>query len=138
MAYCYLVSSYQLKDALTVNAGRSAPGTPGWSHKVNKPSAEPGNVLGRCHTRQNEECLAPTCALGPEETYRQPMSRGEIGDDKINAEESTDIAVYHRHVALPLADVFDFRELGEEPLLILSSETLCQLLGQHEVVHYDR
>lgn len=45
--------------------------------------------------------------------------------------------MYRQHVALPLADVFDFRELGEEPLLILSSETLRQLLGQHEVVHYD-
>lgn len=37
----------------------------------------------------------------------------------------------------PLTDVFDFREFGEEPLLLLSSETLGQLLGQHEVVHCD-
>lgn len=133
-----MVSSYQLKDALTVNAGKSAPGTPGWLRKVNTPSAEPGSVLGRCHTRQNEECLAPTCAPGPEETYEQPTSGGEIDDDKIDAEESTDTAAYRQRIALPLADVFDFRELGEEPLLILSSETLCQLLGQHEVVHYDR
>lgn len=40
-----------------------------------------------------------------------------------------------RRIASPLADVFDFRELGEEPLLVLSPETFCQVLRQHEVVH---
>lgn len=53
----------------------SVPGMPGWLHKVNKPSAEPDNVLGQCHTHQNEECLLPTYALGPVETYKQPASR---------------------------------------------------------------
>lgn len=37
----------------------------------------------------------------------------------------------------PLTDVFDFRQLGEEPLLVLSSKTLGELLRQHEVVHGD-
>lgn len=49
-----------------------------------------------------------------------------------------DIEAYRQHITSPLTDIFDFRQLGEEPLLILSSETLCELLWQHEVVHCDR
>lgn len=47
----------------------SVPDTPGWSHKVNKPSAEPGSVPRRCRTHQNEECLLPTCVPDPGETF---------------------------------------------------------------------
>lgn len=46
-----------------------------------------------------------------------------------------DIEVHHQHINSPLTDIFDFRQLGEEPLLILGSKTLSELLGQHEVVH---
>lgn len=53
----------------------SVPGMPGWSHKVNKPSAELDNVLAQYRTHQNEECLPPTYALGPVETYGQPVCR---------------------------------------------------------------
>lgn len=53
----------------------SVPGKPGWLHKVNKPFAEPDNVLGQCRTHQNGECLPPICAPDPGETYRQPVSR---------------------------------------------------------------
>lgn len=56
---------------LTVNAGRSAPGKPGWLHKVNKLFSETGSDPGQCHTHQTEECLPPACALDPEETCAQ-------------------------------------------------------------------
>lgn len=49
-----------------------------------------------------------------------------------------DIRPCHQRMSSPLADVFDFRELREEPLFVLSSQTFCQLLGQHKVVHYNR
>lgn len=41
------------------------------------------------------------------------------------------------HSSSPLTNIFDFRQLGEEPLLILSAKTLSELLRQHEVVHGD-
>lgn len=47
------------------------------------------------------------------------------------------IETYQQQITSPLTDIFDFRQLREEPLLILSSKTLCQLLRQHEVVHCD-
>lgn len=53
------------KYLLTTNAGMFVPGKPGWLRKVNKPFAEPDNVLGRCRTHQNGECLLPTCAPNP-------------------------------------------------------------------------
>lgn len=37
----------------------------------------------------------------------------------------------------PLTDIFDFWELGEEPLLVLGPQALGQLRGRHEVVHGD-
>lgn len=65
---------------------------------------------------------------------KEPKAEGETRLNRIWGVT----AVHRLRRTLPLADVFDFRQLGEEPLLILSSKTLCQLVGQHEVVYCDR
>lgn len=72
---CAHVSRGWCVSTLTANAGMSAPGKPGWWHRVNKPFAETGSGPGRCRTHRNGECLLPACAPDPEEIYRQQARR---------------------------------------------------------------
>lgn len=72
---CAHVSRGWCVSTLTANAGMSAPGKPGWWHRVNKPFAEMGSGPGRCRTHRNGECLLPACAPDPEEIYRQQARR---------------------------------------------------------------
>lgn len=88
------------------------------------------------HVEAQDVCLQPVLQVLQKPEQKTQSERGQGNrEDKLTPRG---IRGSSAGITSPLTDVFDFGQLGEEPLLLLSSQALGELLRQHEVVHGDR